>query len=703
MIAEGKAKVTCTRWDLGDPANIFDGKTDTLLRTPSVNPAYVQIEFQQPYMVSNFYLQVAERSEFRITCADSLQDLWDQARSFRDLTGSRKTDAQGRAIVRLSRPIRARVFVLDARRLVGDDYVHLFEWQFCRLVPAETLRLETIPQRPEWKPGSIFASGGVVKLRAIAGAKGVEMDVTEKARFSGQGFRPYRRGFPGELLAPQVKENETREALLQANYSGLSSSLPVKIQGWERKNQHTDLDVLYIERLPRLDYDAPDRGNGPGWPAEGQRVEWVAHIRSYGAATRNLAFEWRLDGRKVSEGKISRIARNGRSEVRFPWKWEQKRHTLEFVILPDSQDSVAGNNRRLIYTDALTVGFWIEEKLADYWHDHQYEQNSQNNSFEDWAQWMIEQWNRLMAEANHPLSPDGLMDRWRLDRVIVVPTGALPLSGGLPSNNPDNRDKTVDIIWGFNCDTDARISDYWKRTPWTKGPVAGTPAFYIDWALLHELSHARYLIDSYGFDVHPDSVKIMDERGSHATETGEMKAVLPHFNKYRGLMGGGIIPYYDEYTAGALERIKGRRARGGNYNSPTVIGEYIQELPESNIITFLDPDGNPVANGKLAIWQAKPRPDAWYGKLFEGKASLEYSLDEQGKVTLPRNPFGRDPLKHTYGDANTVMLMRITVNDQIYYHFQEVSDFNLAYWKGNKKNAFYTIRLSPAKRGSHAN
>lgn len=702
MIAEGKAKVTGTRWDIGDPANVFDGKTDTLLRTPAINPAYVQIEFQQPYTVSNFYLQVSELSEYRITCADSLQDLWDQARSFRDLTGSRRTDAQGRAIVRLSRPVRAKVFVLDTRRLVGDDYVHIFEWQFCRLVPAESLKLETVPQRPEWKPGSLFASGGVVRLRAVASAQGVEMDVTGKARFSGKGFRPYRRGFPNELLAPKVEENETREATLQATFGRLSASLSVKIEGWERKNRRTDLDVLYIERLPRVDYDAPDRGNGPGWLAEGERVEWVAHIRSYGAETRSLPYEWRQDGRKVAEGRIRRIPRDGQAVVRLPWQWTQRRHTLEFIVFPDSRDSVEGNNRRLIYTDALTVGFWIEEKLADYWHDNQNEQNPQNNSFEDWAQWMIEQWNRLMAEAIHPLSPNGLTDRWRLDRVVVVPTGALPLSGGLPSNNPDNRDKTVDIVWGFNCEPDARISDYWKRTPWTKGPVEGTPAFYVDWALLHELSHARYLIDSYGFDVHPDSVKITDHRGKPAVETEEMRAVLPHLNKYRGLMGGGIIPFYDEYTAGALERVKGKRARGGNYNAPSVIGEYIQELPESNIFTFLDPEGRPAANGRLSIWQAKPRPDAWYGKLFEGNPSLEFSLDEQGSVTLPRNPFGRDPLKHTFGDANTVMLFRIIAGDQTYYHFQEVSDFNLAFWKGDRQTARYTVRLQPVKRGSHA-
>jgi hypothetical protein len=702
MIAEGKAKVTTTRWDIGDPQHIFDGKTETLLRTPAINPAYVQIEFQQPYSVSNFYLQVAELSEYRITCADSLQDLWDQSRSFRDLTGLRKTDAQGRSLIQLSRPVRARIFVLDTRRLAGDDYVHIFEWQFCRVIPAETLRLEAVPQRPEWKPSSLIASGGVIRLRAIAAAQGVEVDVTRKARFFGQGFRPYRRAYPNELLAPKIQENETREVNLQASYARLSASLPVKIQGWERKNQRTDLDVLFIERLPRLDYDAPDRGNGPGWPAEEQSVEWVAHIRSYGAEARKVAYEWRLDGKRVSGGEISRIARNGQTSVKLPWKWKQRRHTLEFILFPDSRDSIEGNNRRLIHTDALTIGFWIEEKLADYWHDYQNEQNSENNSFEDWAQWMIQQWNRLMAEAIHPLSPKGLTDRWRLDRVVIVPTGALPLSGGLPSNNPDNRDKTVDIVWGFNCDPDARISDYWKQTPWTKGPVQGTPPFYVDWALLHELSHARYLIDSYGFDVHPDSVKITDERGSPVTETEEMRALLPYFNKYKGLMGGGIVPTYDEYTAGALERVKGKRARGGNFNAPSVIGEYIQELPQSNVFTFLDPEGRPVANGRLAIWQAKPRPDAWYGKLFEGGPSLEYTLDDQGCVTLPRNPFGKDPLRHTFGEANTVMLMRITSGSQTYYHFQEVSDFNLAYWKGDKQTARYTVRLTPVKRGSHA-
>src|SRR5688572_14349723 len=41
MVAAGKATITATQWDIGKPADVFDGKTSSLYRTPNIDPAFI--------------------------------------------------------------------------------------------------------------------------------------------------------------------------------------------------------------------------------------------------------------------------------------------------------------------------------------------------------------------------------------------------------------------------------------------------------------------------------------------------------------------------------------------------------------------------------------------------------------------------------------------------------------------------------------
>ena len=99
------------------------------------------------------------------------------------------------------------------------------------------------------------------------------------------------------------------------------------------------------------------------------------------------------------------------------------------------------NNRVEDYTDALAVGFYVEEYLWLVTHEHQKYLNIGSNGFEDWAQRQIREWNELLEEAIYPSTPLGVIDRVRLDRIVVTPNNSLPISGGLATNNPDNREQ----------------------------------------------------------------------------------------------------------------------------------------------------------------------------------------------------------------------------------------------------------------------
>ena len=68
---------------------------------------------------------------------------------------------------------------------------------------------------------------------------------------------------------------------------------------------------------------------------------------------------------------------------------------------------------------------------------------------------------------------------------------------------------------------------------------------------------------------------------------------------------GGDYSRYGIYEAVMLNRIAGRRARGGNYNAPSVIGEFLQEIPERFCLRLVDKDsGAPLAGADVWAYQA---------------------------------------------------------------------------------------------------
>lgn len=689
-IESGRARIVrSTDHDLGNPKDAFDGNPESLMRTPSINPAEIVIEFDQPKRAENFRLLLLALSVYRIDAADTLVDLDAKTGTYVDLTGERRTDSEGHAIVSLPKPHSAKLYRLWTRRIEGDDYVHVYEWQFARMAPATSIRVEMVPGRPEWKPFQTIASGGVVRMKAWASNGHGEIDVTDRAKWSGTGFRRWRPGVGNAWQAKRV-DSGTQEGSISASVGGLSGKRTFSIEGYPKTNKRTDVDVLFVEKTPRRDYDAKDLGNGPGWPAEGSPVTWVAHIQSHNREVRGLKYRWVVDGAKSSEGVIDRVGANGRATAKFRLPWKQAGQNVVFAIDAPAWDANGGNNSRAFRTNALSLGMWVDQKLWDHWHDHQHLQNPANETFGDWGNFMVDVWNGLFSEAKHPgITPNGISDRIRLDRVIVVPTHALPLNGGLTSNNPDTRDKTVDLAWGFTTDPDAKISDYWKLTK-HEGPVTkNPPAFLADLALIHELHHARYIIDSYGFDVHAPSIQVVVD-GKPV-----VGSLLPErfvrYEKYPGIMGGDYSKI-DPYVAGAWERVRGRRARGGNMNSPAVIGEYIGDLPKVSEFRFLLPDGRPAAGAVLSIWHAQGDGKSWYAKRYEGPPDITRTLDADGSTVFEGSPFPAR-LQHDFGIANTVLFCTVRAADKTYVHFVEVSDLNMAVWRGDVERALFEAKL----------
>jgi hypothetical protein len=467
--------------------------------------------------------------------------------------------------------------------------------------------------------------------------------------------------------------------------SGMCSSLVLA--------DDTDLDVTFIERLPRYDYDAAQNN-----PEPGDTVTFNGHIKHWGdTELTEVDYVWFMDGTPVPVDTLTNLQPGEERVVTWQWTWESGEHTIKLVVDPENEIAELSEENNVVEdrTDALIVGFWVEQSVYDYFHQYQHELGDGANSWEDWAQRQIRRWNEMNAAAVWPLSPQGVLDRFRLDKIVVVSDGALPLGPwGYATNNPDVNDKTVDLMWGFpiNPDMETFYADHTTTD--------GVNPFHIEQSLLHELGHARYLIDNYGFDVHNSAshhaVQIYEGdtyvAGSRYMPFLAYDEVL-YYNTSGGVMTGPYGFAWSPYEAAALNRIAGQRAICGNYNAPCNIGEFLQDLPEHNHMRFVDKSGQPLPGAAIGIYNAVGGP-GWYGKTIDNSVDQTYVADSDGYVHLPRNPFnpGGDII-HTYENANGLMVLRIAYGGHVWYRFQDVTDFNLQYWQGNTEDAYYTIAV----------
>jgi hypothetical protein len=255
---------------------------------------------------------------------------------------------------------------------------------------------------------------------------------------------------------------------------------------------YPDLNVAYIERTPRYDYDAPKNQ-----PAPGDTVTFHGYIANRGGlAVEAFVYNWSIDGTPVHSSTYSGLAPGQQVTLTLNWKWQPGAHTVKLELDPSNLISEVSelNNTVEDSTNALAVGFWVERSVYDWFNVHQVDLGIGSVSWDDWAQRQLRIWNQMFAEAQYPLTPQGVIDRVRLDRVNIIPDGEWEDC----ANAPRVEDKTVDLVWGFTAESVGVAVG--RRCP--------SFNFYIDHpefqnyepSLLHELSHARYLIDLYGLN-----------------------------------------------------------------------------------------------------------------------------------------------------------------------------------------------------------
>ena len=436
-----------------------------------------------------------------------------------------------------------------------------------------------------------------------------------------------------------------------------------------------DLDVTYISREPRYRWTAEKQ-----WPDPGEVATFTAHIASKGTVESGpFEFVWSMDDEVVATGTASSLLPQGQATQVWTWPWQAGRHNVRFQADPQNliSETAETNNSLSDATDALSIGFWVEEAVYQEWNNLQ--NGAGTYSWEDWAQRILQKLNWMFERSVYPLAPLGVLTRVRLDNVIRAPDFTLFNAG--PGHAPE--DNLYDGRWGFSYE------EYHNCQC-----CASWICYDVPWWVIHELGH--YLlgrVDLYALDVQDVDVNVLDENGRRITGTPllpNINADVVHYTNYVYDVMHVPDPYslFSDYHAYSLNRDwpQGQRTHRG--------WSYIYDLPADTQIRVLDDNGHVLPNVQVSVYQAVPGNGASgpYSQNLDNQPDIVGVTDGRGRLSLGSRPFG--PLE-SYGITAGIALLKLKdlASGQYRYVWLEVKELNLAYWRGQRGVYVHDVRF----------
>ena len=490
-----------------------------------------------------------------------------------------------------------------------------------------------------------------------------------------------------------------------------------------------DLDVTYIERTPRYFRYAMDYRLRPGdpwriprlcqgtennkhWPDQGETVTYTAHMINKGIMVSSpFRFEWRVNGMVVAQGTSHPLHPGTERTFDFSTTFPASPQTIEFRVEPRGstrKEAFTSNNQLAIGSHDLTISIWVEQGLYDVF-------NRELNllgthSFEDWIQAQFAWMNQRFDLSRYPVAPQGILDRVRIDKMVVAPDLDADFSNPPPDCSPFPADPGGFLIDGGWLFRDGDPTNSFGINGWYELYVndpnpyvipPNTPRILgIDTGLIHELAHQLGLIDLYRLNIGPFEVR---DLSGQVIPTGKLPfpggcgVLFP----YPGIMfGGDTTPYrdpnyFESHSAGGMNSHYNYR-RG-------YFGDYLFDTPEQTLVNLINQNGDPIVDAFVQFYQK----DA-ITEVFDNDPEIEEFTDAQGGMLLPNrvpivpvvtatghtlrpNPFGQ--IFHE--GSNGTMFVRAVQDSQEFYGWFFLLDLNLAYWQGQKDQAEFTLQLVP--------
>ena len=437
----------------------------------------------------------------------------------------------------------------------------------------------------------------------------------------------------------------------------------------------SDLDVIYIERLPRYPRNLSCKAGAPPvdypcpsplkhTPDLGEVVTFTAHIRNKGTGSvSQFDYTWYVNDVLVRQGTHVWSGSDGQTES-LQWYWQPGPHRVRFTVASPT-DGVSANNSREERTDAYALSIFVEQGQYDAFESHTNVVGS--GSFEDWIQAQFDRINSTFAAACYPTTPNGILASVRIDKIVVAPEMDGPAANA------------------YRLDTDEFLNDgRWLFSDGDPTNARGDGGFYqyyadqfamsYDWALIHELGHQIGRFDMYNIDFNPEHNLVTGPDGTPLH--------IGHWAAYgQDIMESPGSGVWSEYHAASFNRDYGDRAG--------LFGAYLFDLPGDNRLRLIDGNGRPASRARLSIYHDQ------YDSLTDASLTLSGTTDAEGYFPLGANPF--EPLDHSA--VNATLFISVTVSGRTEYHWLEATVFNMAFWRGHQAQATYTLTLGMPDNG----
>jgi hypothetical protein len=286
---------------------------------------------------------------------------------------------------------------------------------------------------------------------------------------------------------------------LTAELRGMKAKYDVEVIPVEQP----DLDLLYVERLPRYPWDqAKDR------PDVGDAVESVVHIENFGyqpaPAGTVVRFElipdanrnFRLDAgekpvRTETQTIDQALAPRAQQTVTFKWVWPAEPTWVRVTVDPDNKvaELCEANNQVCELNTARPLRFAYNPKQREEFYTARKINHVGSFSLYDWVSAEKLRMDVMVRETVLPCtSPDGIQDAFRTDNYYELRLGKW-------EDEPYNRDEKL-YDGGFPVNETIHLMN-------------------IDIAIIHEFGHCILSQpDLYGYPMHAFGVLLKDEQGA---------------------------------------------------------------------------------------------------------------------------------------------------------------------------------------------
>lgn len=463
--------------------------------------------------------------------------------------------------------------------------------------------------------------------------------------------------------------------------------------------QLPDLTVAYVERLPRdpswqghvaIEGGTPKAdvpGTGVAWhPAPGAAVTFRAHVLNAGPVKSvEVGCTFSVDGKPIATTKLQPLDAWSERTLDASWSWQEGAHVLRVEIDPAAaqQEIVRWNNTFEEPVQALAMAAVVARDRYEAFHKTPNLVDS--FCFEDWLQYQIRCMNGLFMASTYATAPHGVLERVRVDRIIVT---------------DDSADAAHRAEWESQLRQGGRRDGWLEESavvtfePLAANETATYAARKVDWAMLKRLGRELGLVDLRATDTRVDQCLVPD-RGDRYVARQQL------FPWPRTLMHSpGGFPL-DEASAGYLNAALGK-PRGFS-------GEYLYQLPRKMTLEIRSSTGATVEGVQVDAYQLQSGGDqAGYIAGIGRDPLYSASTGADGRLDLPdidappcKTPNGYELRPNPFGKiatdgSNGLLLFRLRhTHEEIIreeFHFLRLFDCNVICLRGQSEHYVHVLQ-----------